>query len=243
MLRPRPDGGWTLSGNLAELAGVEFMEIFSWFVEAEWQADWADARARLGDNATTADLQRTEAQRRSRRPPRHGPRRCLHASRIAAAPPDRQRPDRSGVVRSPPAWRNPRPAPIPRRRDPHPERTTPAPRRRHQRRTDRPHPPRRLRRLRHHHRPRPTQPDSSADPHATPSCCCSPPASGSAATDPLRWCDADHSLGWKAHGATVPRNGGGLCQGHNHLKERGFDVFRDDTGDWHVIDPDGNEIT
>jgi hypothetical protein len=59
---------------------------------------------------------------------------------------------------------------------------------------------------------------------------------------PVAWCDADHSLGWKAHGATVPRNGGGLCQGHNNLKERGFEVFRDDAGDWHVIDPDGNEI-
>ncbi len=38
MIRPRPEGGWTLSGNLAELAGVEFMEIFSWFLEAEWHS-------------------------------------------------------------------------------------------------------------------------------------------------------------------------------------------------------------
>jgi hypothetical protein len=60
---------------------------------------------------------------------------------------------------------------------------------------------------------------------------------------PVAWCDADHSVGWKAHGATVPRNGGGLCQGHNHLKERGFSVYRDDEGTWHVIDPTGVEIT
>jgi hypothetical protein len=59
---------------------------------------------------------------------------------------------------------------------------------------------------------------------------------------PVAWCDADHSLGWKAHGATVPRNGGPLCGGHNHLKERGFRVFRDDDGDWHVIAPDGTEV-
>jgi hypothetical protein len=59
-LRPRPEGGWTLSGDLAELAGCEFMEIFSWFCEAEWQADWADARNRLGDAADTTDLVRTE---------------------------------------------------------------------------------------------------------------------------------------------------------------------------------------
>ena len=30
---------------------------------------------------------------------------------------------------------------------------------------------------------------------------------------PVAWCDADHSLGWKAHGATVPRNGQPLCNG------------------------------
>ena len=59
---------------------------------------------------------------------------------------------------------------------------------------------------------------------------------------PIAWCDADHSVGWKAHGATVPRNGGGLCHGHNHLKEQGFQVYRDDHGTWHVIDPDGNEL-
>ncbi len=60
---------------------------------------------------------------------------------------------------------------------------------------------------------------------------------------PTAWCDADHSLAWKAHGATVPRNGGGLCHGHHHLKERGFQVFRDDDGTWHVTDPQGNEVS
>ncbi len=43
-------------------------------------------------------------------------------------------------------------------------------------------------------------------------------------------------------GATVPRNGGPLCGRHNILKEQGFQVFRDEHGDWHVFDPDGNEI-
>ncbi len=101
-IRPRPDGGWSLSGYLAELAGVEFNEIFSWFLEAEWQADWADARAHLGDDATATDLAAHTSATMRRRPRRHGPRRCLHGSRLAAAPPDRQRLDRSGVVRSPP---------------------------------------------------------------------------------------------------------------------------------------------
>ena len=59
---------------------------------------------------------------------------------------------------------------------------------------------------------------------------------------PVAWCDADHSLGWKAHGPTVPRNGQPLCNGHQHLKETGFEVYRDDRGHWHIIDPHGNEV-
>jgi hypothetical protein len=39
-VRPRPEGGWTITGNLAELTGCEFNEIFSWFIEAEWHTDW-----------------------------------------------------------------------------------------------------------------------------------------------------------------------------------------------------------
>ena len=64
-LRRRPEGGWTITGNLAELDGCEVNEIFAWFIDAEWRTDWAEARARLGDAATTNDLARTEAQRRA----------------------------------------------------------------------------------------------------------------------------------------------------------------------------------
>ena len=60
---------------------------------------------------------------------------------------------------------------------------------------------------------------------------------------PTAWCDADHSLAWKAHGATVPRNGQPLCHRHNQLKEHGFHVHRDNNGTWHVTDPHGNEIS
>ncbi len=60
---------------------------------------------------------------------------------------------------------------------------------------------------------------------------------------PIHWCDADHSLGWKAHGATVPRNGSALCPRHNQLKEQGFHVHRDTDGNWHTTDPHGNPIT
>ena len=90
MLRPRPEGGWTLSGNLAELAGAEFMEIFSWFLEAEWQTDWADARHRLGDTATTARPRPQRTATASRRTTRHGPRRGVHTARLATTASDRR---------------------------------------------------------------------------------------------------------------------------------------------------------
>ncbi|HUS43870.1 MAG TPA: DUF222 domain-containing protein [Ilumatobacteraceae bacterium] len=64
-IRPRPEGGWTISRNLAELDGCQVNEIFAWFIDAKWHSDWADARSRLGNAATTADLFRTESQRRA----------------------------------------------------------------------------------------------------------------------------------------------------------------------------------
>jgi hypothetical protein len=56
------------------------------------------------------------------------------------------------------------------------------------------------------------------------------------------WCQADHSISWKQHGATVPRNGGPLCKRHNLFKEQGYRVNRDDHGNWHTHHPDGHEI-
>jgi hypothetical protein len=60
---------------------------------------------------------------------------------------------------------------------------------------------------------------------------------------PTTWCDADHSLGWNAHGNTVPRNGQPLCHAHNNLKEHGYHVHRDNHGNWHITDPDSHEIS
>ena len=59
---------------------------------------------------------------------------------------------------------------------------------------------------------------------------------------PVEWCDADHSVAWAAHGATVPRNGIPMCHGHNLLKERGFRVHRDNQDNWHFITPDGRHL-
>ncbi|WP_229022937.1 HNH endonuclease [Actinomarinicola tropica] len=59
------DGGFTLTGGFGNLQGAAIAETFEWFARAELLADWADARTRLGDAATDADLARTPAQRRA----------------------------------------------------------------------------------------------------------------------------------------------------------------------------------
>jgi hypothetical protein len=208
-LRPRPEGGWTIAGDLSELAGCEFMEIFSWFCEAEWQADWADARNRLGEAAGTADLGRTEPQRRADA--------LLAMARAAAStPPDTQPPRptanvlidhesfeahlrgetpdpatyRSVVVRTQTGRRL------------HPDDAVNAALIGHIRRVVYDSSGtvidlgRRSRLFR----------GSSRDAVMLLFTSCV----WIGCDRPVAWCDADHSLGWKAHGATVPRNGGPL---------------------------------
>jgi hypothetical protein len=241
-LRPQPDGGWTLTGRLPELEGAEFNEIFSWFIEAEWQADWHDARSRIGDNATVTDLARTQNQRcadalvamaraaASTPPGSQAPRPTLNVlidqesfeAHLRGETPDPRR-YRDVVVRTQNGRRL------------HPDDAINAALIGHVRRVVYDSSGtvidlgRRSRLFR----------GSSREAVMLLLTTCI----WIGCDRPIAWCDADHSLGWKAHGATVPRNGGGLCQGHNHLKEQGFQVFRDDHGDWHVIDPDGHEIS
>ena len=240
-VRPRPEGGWTITGNLAELAGCEFNEIFSWFIEAQWHTDFAEARRRLGDTATVADLTRTEPQRRadafgamakaaaSAAPGSRPPRTTVNvliddetfAAHLRGEPVDPRR-YRDVVVRTQTGRRL------------HPDDAVNAALIGHVRRVvydgsgtiiDL---GRRQRLFR----------GSSREAVMLLLITCV----WIGCDRPVAWCDADHSVGWKAHGATVPRNGGGLCDCHNQLKEQGFQVYRDDHGAWHVIDPDGNEI-
>ncbi len=56
---------WDISGHVASDQGARMREILDHYVEMLWQADWAEARARLGDAATISDLKRSEAQRRA----------------------------------------------------------------------------------------------------------------------------------------------------------------------------------
>jgi plastocyanin len=64
-LAENPDGGVSIDGAFGSLAGATLNEVFARFVEAEDLADWAEARARLGDAAVPSDLQRTPRQRRA----------------------------------------------------------------------------------------------------------------------------------------------------------------------------------
>lgn len=59
------DGAWDVVASFGGLQGAEIAEIYSHFIEAERLADWAEARARVGDGATADDLLRTEPQRRA----------------------------------------------------------------------------------------------------------------------------------------------------------------------------------
>lgn len=53
---------------------------------------------------------------------------------------------------------------------------------------------------------------------------------------------ADHTIEHSRGGPTTPDNGGPRCRRHNDAKNRGFTVWRDDAGDWHTYRPDGTEI-
>ncbi len=244
-LHPRPDGGWNLTGFLPEPTGIEFAEIFAWFTEAEWQADWADARQRLGDRATNADLVRTEPQRRAD---------ALVAMVRAAVNPDPNvaRPTASNVTVDVLLDHETMHA--------HASGATPDPRRFRNvvcrtRSGRRLHPDDAVNMALVGHIRRVVYDASSTVIDLGRR---SRLFRGSArdavmlllttcvwigCDRPVAWCDADHSLGWKAHGATVPRNGQPLCTGHQNLKETGFQVYRDEHGHWHIADPHGNDIT
>jgi hypothetical protein len=243
-VHPRPEGGWNLGGFLPEPDGVEFAEIFAWYVDAEWRLDWAEARNRLGSKATQRDLARTEAQRRADA--------LLAMARAAVSrDPKLARPTRSAVTVDILLDHDTMEA--------HASGETPDPRRFRNvvSRTQsgrRLHPDDAINAALVGHIRRTVYDNSGTvielgrrsrlfrGPARDAVMLLLSTCVWIGCDQPVAWCDADHSLGWKAHGATVPRNGQPLCTGHQHLKETGFQVYRDDHGHWHIIDPDGNEL-
>ncbi len=59
------EGTWEPFGHFASDQGARMHEIHQRYLQAEYEADWAEARAKHGDAATLADLRRTDAQRRA----------------------------------------------------------------------------------------------------------------------------------------------------------------------------------
>ncbi len=58
-----------------------------------------------------------------------------------------------------------------------------------------------------------------------------------------RRCQLDHTTGWGDGGVTNQHNAGPLCPRHNRFKTRGYQCWRDPNGVWHTYRPDGTEIT
>jgi hypothetical protein len=59
---------------------------------------------------------------------------------------------------------------------------------------------------------------------------------------PATWCQADHLEPWRRQGRTSAGNGGPACAKHNLIRNRGFDVWRDPNGVYHIYRPDGQEV-
>jgi hypothetical protein len=55
--------------------------------------------------------------------------------------------------------------------------------------------------------------------------------------------EQDHSVEWADHGHTRTDNAGPACRHHHKWKGRGYTVWRDTEGRWHIIRPDGTELT
>ncbi len=59
------DGSWKLDGAFGSMQGAQMAELFEYWVQAEWHADWDKAKAEHGEEATADHLPRTAAQRRA----------------------------------------------------------------------------------------------------------------------------------------------------------------------------------
>jgi hypothetical protein len=236
------DGSWNLNAVFDDVGGPEFLEIFCWFVDREFDRDWKDATLRLGEgNVDVSKLRRTESQRRSDA--------LVEMARAAAAcPPDRTRPlpTVNFLLDAISAAAAADGAPV----DPDTYRTVTS-------RTDRGHRinPDAIIGVSLWSLIRRAVTDSKgvvielgrtqrlftgfareAVMLLEPTCI------WPGCDQPHTWCHADHLTSWTTRGPTDPDNGAPLCPRHNYLKEQGFTVYRDDDGRWHITAPDGTDI-
>ena len=237
-----PDGSWSLHALFDDVGGPEFLEIFCWYVDREFDQDWKEAVARLGDgNVDITKLRRTETQRRADA--------LLAMARAAATnPPGRSRPlptvnflldenTAAAVADNQPLDpSNYRTVDLTHRpRQPH------QPQRHHRRLTVGTHPPNRHQHQGRRHRTGRTQRLFTG--HAREAVMLLEPTCIWPGCDqPHTWCHADHLTSWTTRGPTNPHNGAPLCPRHNYLKETGFTIWRDHDGHWHITAPDGTTI-
>lgn len=241
-LAQNPDGSWRLSGRFGSLDGARLNEVFAHFVWAEFETDWAAARELAGDDATGADLPRNEAQRRGD---------AVLAIFLAAAHAPLERSGRvptlnvlideatlegaiTGAAPDPSRYADM----VCRTQNGDPIDTDEAAALALWAT---------IRRVVHDGsgvvidlgRRRRLFTGSARDAALILGTRCLWPG----CDRPTRRCEVDHSLGWRAHGNTVPRNSGPMCKPHNLLKSaRRFTTRREPDGSWIVYDADHDPI-
>ena len=242
--------GWRLRAEGGELDGLEMREVFDYFIDAEFKADWDKCVAEYGEAACVDKLARTDAQRRFD---------ALAAifARAASTPPGGTRP--SIVTNVVIDWNTyqreltrlaggqpPEPDPVDDTGfrcssiDGHPlgpaEAVAAS----------------LLGQVRRvvvgadsvvidlSRRSRLFRGSAALAARLASTCCywpgCRVPASG---------CQIDHLTPYNDRGGggeTNPANGGPACGRHNRAKQHGYTAWRDPTGTWHTTRPDGTEI-
>jgi uncharacterized protein DUF222 len=244
------DGCYHLEGHGGAVQGSAMQTIFERFCDAEFASDWAEVRERFGDAACAALMDRTDAQRRFD---------AVHAIFLAAASTsaDERRPEPSVNVivdhqtleeHLAHAAGGPK--------------TTPDPssfeRRRCETDTGVPLDPAdvvaavligQVRRVVFDStgvvinlgRSRRVFTGGARDAVLLQHRRCLWPGCGL----PARRSQIDHMNPWgpATRGTTDPANGTPLCGRHNRWKNRGYRTWRDPDGQWHLVRPDGTEMT
>lgn len=243
LLQDAVDLGWDLRGNFAALQGAGMAEIYERYIEAERLADWADAREIHGNEATEAQLARTEPQRRAD---------SLEKVFNDAASADGSAAGVDFVHTI--VWDSATyeemlrrlAGDVPRALDPTTTRCETL--------DGVPLEPIEAAANSLVHRFRRAVVDAAGvvidlgrarrftgsariAAQLTASHCCWP-----GCTVPSSRCEIDHSVEHVRGGRTNPGNGAPFCGKHNRWKQKGFAVWRDPVGGWHTYRPDGSEI-
>ena len=244
-ITPQFDGGFKVDGTFGPEQGAAIKEVHDRYTETERLVDWAAAKAEHGDNVTSADLARTEAQRRAD---------AFYTIFVNAAstPADAQKPEPLvTIIMSEDAYRagladmTGRPVVLD---------------------------PKRYRQWQCETLGGTTLTPGAAlaaamAGHIRRVVIGTSEASISQKTrlftGPLRhlvqtldttcvWagcdipsdrCQADHITPWRTSQDTSASNGAPLCGKHNRYKEHGYHTHRDTNGNWHIQRPNGTTIT